>query len=261
MGAIQILFPPSLGADEAQRRADRVAEALAERLERPVEADIALSYEELSRRILSADVEVAWAPPALCADAGSAVRTVFKVVRAEGAGYRAALICRRDAALHLSDLAGKKAAWVDPLSTAGHRLPAAHLRRQGVAPEKVLRGQVYVGSYRAALEAVATGNADFCSIYTSAPNEASVLRSLSEVGSGFAETLAPFAYTDPSPGDGLVLTRRLSEADAQRLIILLSSRDRIPVALLEACRAEGFVQTDADEYARLSPSRMPPPKG
>ena len=74
-----------------------------------------------------------------------------------------------------------------------------------------------------ALTAVLEGEADFASIYCTHPDDRAVRASLAEhVGRRELE-LAPFAFTGPAPSDGILISPRLPEDQAVRVIEALIS--------------------------------------
>lgn len=259
--SLLFLFPPSLGAGKAGARGELVAEALTRHLGQAVEVEVASSYEVLAHRTITSDVDLAWTPPSICATAEMAASHILKAVRAGGTSYRAALVCRRAAPLDVASLHGTRAAWVDELSTAGFALPRAFLREYGVDPGRAFQSQRLMGSYHDAAMAVARGDADVCAVFTNGTDEDAVSLALDQLIGASSKDLMPFAFTRESPSDGLVITRRPSEADAKVLFDLLRS-DRagpVPRILLEICDARGFVPALRGDYSLIRRGLTPTP--
>lgn len=251
---LRLLFPPSLGELKATAKAERLADSLAQALGTRVAIKVARTYGDLEYRVLHGLVELAWAPPSICAKAEPEALAILKAVRQGRASYRAALVGRVSDAPRLDRLEGKRAAWVDPLAAAGHLLPLAHLRRHGVEPDRTFREQWFVGSYRAALLAVLTGDADVTAVYAGTADEAPVRAIMREhVGSKERE-LVPFAFTDETPSDGLILAGKISAPDLERIVTVLCpppDPGRPRSLLLETLDADGLVPAVKGDYAAL----------
>lgn len=249
---IHLLFPPSLGELRASARAELLAGSLKRRLGEPVNVEVAKSYDELEKRVISDEIDIAWAPPMLCAKAEPTARAILKAIRNGRSSYRSALVCRAEDALDPAKLSGKRAAWVDPLSTAGCVLPRNHLALLG--QERALASETYFGSYRDALQAVITGAADLAAVYTTGGDEASVRASLATHVGSEGGKLRPIAYTIETPNDGLVFTAKLSSSEAERIVgalLPLTDGSRGPTMLLEVCDAQAFLRARPGDYRVL----------
>lgn len=242
-GALRFVFPPSLGPVQANVRAELLSKVLSARLGRPVLIEVAKSYDQLERRVLRGEVDVAWAPPTLCEKARAWTHPILRAVRGGASSYRAAFVGRRTDGLRVDSLYGKRAAWIAPSSTAGYLLAVAHLRSLGFEPDRILGAQCFLGSYREAISAVKRGAADFTSLYTSGPDEPSVLSTLLELTGTEESRLVPFAYTDPSRTDGIILSPELSVEDAEhiaRLLLDLNNAATGSIGILALFHAQRF---------------------
>lgn len=235
-------------------RAAVLAEWMTAWLGARVDVDIAASYGDLARAIERGAVDLAWAPPAVCARVHRAVRSVLQVVRYGAASCGAALVVRADSEiLTLEDLAGKRASWVDPLSTSGHLMAIAHLKDNGLDAKRHFRSQRFAGSYRDALADVLARQADVTSVFVVAGGADATLRELRDlVGSG-AEALALLCTTAHAPFDALVVPIGAPPTtDLEARILTLDQRMHPPAMLLEVCRADRFQRADPREYARFA---------
>lgn len=250
---IALLFPPSLGPVTASARAEMLSSWLGQRLGTWVEVEVAGSYDELLQRIEQADVDLAWASPAICARVAHRARAIFKAVRRGSSMYQAAIVVQDESLKKVGDVSGKRAAWVDRLSAGGHLLAVSHLRGVGIAPEAMQ--STFVGSYGDAIRAVLTGDADVTSVFVHEPSEEGLRRSLSEfVGAGDAAKLRALAFTDRAPADGLVVTDREesggNEVDVDALArVLEDSTSAEP--LLSVLDADALVRASAHDYDAL----------
>jgi phosphonate transport system substrate-binding protein len=162
--------------------------------------------------------------------------------------YRSALLVRADSAyVELQGLRGVRAAWTDPSSGSGHLFPRLYLLHAGIDPRRDLASEKFYGSSRAALDAVASGEADLCACYvrrgSAAPDVA--LIDVERTYPGARERFRVIGVTDPIPPDGVVLSARLDPAvQAQVRDVLLdlhnhaAGRSAIE-ALMQADRLRG----------------------
>jgi phosphonate transport system substrate-binding protein len=257
---LHFLLPPTLGLPRTTALAELLEASLRGSWHRPVRVEVAQSYRDLERAVLGGGVDLAWAPPVLCGRAEPSARLILQAIRGGRSTYRAALIGRRSDHLHLADLAGKRAAWVDPFSAAGYLLPRALLRSRGLDPDATLGAQRFAGSYRDALLALVAGTADVAPIFAGDGDEEGLRSILADQIGPEARLLAPFALTAEAPTDGLVVTARLDPATARELASLLLPGDGTPPPgfLLDVCEAEGFVVAAPGLYGSFVSSVSPP---
>lgn len=252
--SVRFLLPPDRGAVRVSARAAVLADWMSTWLERPVDVQVARSYRELASAIERGEVELAWTPPAVCARVGACARTVLTAVRREATSCCAALVVRADAGIHaLADLAGKRASWVDPLSTSGHLSALAHLRENGLDAQGTLSEQRFAGSYRDALADVLSGRADVTSVYVVDGGPDATMRELHDLVGAAAASLALLGTTAPAPYDALVVPRASADSTLLETRILgLHRRMRPPAMLLEVCRADRFVRSGPELYDALT---------
>ncbi len=121
------------------------------------------SYARLLDALISGDVDLAWLPPLLAAQAiadGHASPLAIPV-RGGVASYSAALFARERSRIHkLADLNALRAAWVDRQSVSGYLLIRAHLRSQGIDLDRAFIENRFCGSHEAVVRAVSEGTVD-----------------------------------------------------------------------------------------------------
>ena len=251
---VNVLFPPSLGRARAQARAEPFADVLALGLGDEVRVEVVSTYEELERRVLANQVDLAWAPPIICARAQRTARAILTAVRGGRSTYCSAWVSRADHHLALTDLAGLRAAWVDRLSTAGYLLSVAQLRSRGSEPDRIFASQQFYGSYEAALGAVLGGEADVCAVFSRTESPAAARRTIRDFVHDDHAKLHPFAYSATVPQDGLVLTSRLpvrqGDAVLER-VVRATDGSKGPTALLTLLDAERLVPAGPNDYNHL----------
>lgn len=253
---LTLLLPPSRGHQDALFHARHVSRFLSERLEREVEVEVAPDYATLEHRLLRGEVELAWAPPILCARAEPTARGILSSIRVGRSSYRSALVARADRGLSLKTLAGHEAVWTDPLSTGGYLLPTAFLSLLGQGT--ALRDERFMGSYRSALEEVLDGRADLTGIYTPRADANAVRVQLRELVGERADELEALGFTDEVPADGLVIGQKVPAGDAPALLqalLSLGTVGRNP--LMEALAAERLVLARNGDYRPLRHAARP----
>ena len=132
-------------------------------------------------------------------------RVLARAHRRGGSTYRAALVCRAESPLQLSQLGGTTAAWVDRDSVGGYLLAAAFLKLKKLDPERTFRTELFAGSYSAAVELLLSGKADVTSVYAPPGPAHSGPSGIDEIVPGRKSHVAVVAYTDESPNDGVAL--------------------------------------------------------
>lgn len=245
-----MLIPPSLGAARSKARAELLEGSLSGELGLDVRVRVPRDYGELQSEVLSGAVELAWAPSAVCAQLDDA-RALLRAVRSGHGVYHSAIVVRADAALSVKTLAGRRAAWVDPLSAGGYLLPVSWLRAQGVDPNLVLDSQVFLGSHRAVVDAVLEGKADLCAVSAPTRDEPTLRRALEFYAGAAARELVVLGVSEPAPTDAIVITTKVSPDVADRITKKLlppQGRGRTPSFLLTAMEAERLERASLDEY-------------
>jgi phosphonate transport system substrate-binding protein len=252
---LKLLFPPSLGKPKASARAELLEPALCQELGVQVSVEVAPTYGELERRAVAGEVHIVWAPAAVCARLEPTARAIYKVVRHGRSTYRSGLIARAadNLALSVTKLKGLRAAWVDRLSLGGYLLVADHLRTHGIEPDLVFSSQVFLGSHPAALGAVIHGQADVAAITVSGDDLVSGRMALAMHGGPASRGLTVIALSEAAPTDALLLTDKLSLAEAERISEKLfpAGFARARSYLFAVMEADGFERARTNEYKPL----------
>ncbi len=220
---IRFLTYPLLGVVKEQVRAEFFARALSERLGRPVVLEQARSYEVVEQELAAGRVDMALATAEHCNLFESKSRAVLRALRAGRWYYHSAFICRAEDPLTLEKLQGRRAAWVAPLSTAGYLLPTRYLESMGLPPSKLFAEQRFYGTYRQALLAVLSGEADVTAIFATHMEEYMARAQLAELVGADERRLRPFAFSGATLADGIIITHRLPEAEAAQLVSAITA--------------------------------------
>jgi ABC-type phosphate/phosphonate transport system substrate-binding protein len=135
-----------------------------DRLDRALMARTALvrvpTYADLVDALTEKRVDIAWLAPMAYARAKELGAVgLFEVDRGGRRDPRALLVGRSPRVRSWDDLAGARAAWVDPWSTSGYALQRRALIERGVDPA-IFSAQAFLGTHEAVGIALATGRAD-----------------------------------------------------------------------------------------------------
>lgn len=215
-------LPPSPSHDVARANAPLLARVLSATIP-DITVDVAESYGALGDELLAKTLEIAWAPPIVCARVEMAGgRAVLRAVRSGMTSYRAGLVCR---VLDEPDLARPGdlvAAWVDQDSAAGYLLARSWLAARKIDALQAFKSALFVGSYVSALQAVAEKRADIASIFVT-PAGAPAHSTLDEVDDALRRKLRVFATTGETQTDGVVTAPGADEARMAPIIAALSA--------------------------------------
>ncbi|KFE66775.1 sensor histidine kinase [Hyalangium minutum] len=257
---IRFLTYPLLGVVKEHVRAEFFGRALSQRLGRPVIVEQARTYEAVEQALLEGQADMALATAEQCDLFEPRSRAVLRAVRAGRWYYHSAFICRADEPLTLEKLRGRRAAWVDPLSTAGYLLPKRHLESLGMNPSELFAEQRFYGTYRQALLAVLSGQADVTTFFTTHMEEYMVRALLAERVGPDERRLRPFAFSGPTLADGIIITERLTEAEAHRVVAAITTMSHDEGGLepvLAPFDIQGFALVQGNTVKAPTPRAVP----
>lgn len=154
--------PVHLDADGRHLR-EELGGCLREKLGRDVVVVATRTYADLASMMSQGEAALGWMSPALFVRSEPDARIILlaAVERSEGEGYRGVLFVAEDSPVRsVEDLSGKRVAWVDRDSCAGHLFIRLALRERGHEPSELFGEERFVGSHGSAVRAVIHGEAD-----------------------------------------------------------------------------------------------------
>lgn len=163
-------FVPSRDVNEIQLSANKIAEYLTVKLERPVKAITLQSYSAIVFGLANETVDFAFVGPLdyVMSNNKTGAYPITASVRHGKKGYRGITIVRKDSGINnLKDLKGKTVAFGDPLSASSNLYPKKYLMEKGIDPERDLRS-VHISSSTAIVLAVESGKVDAGFVYEGA---------------------------------------------------------------------------------------------
>jgi phosphonate transport system substrate-binding protein len=216
-------------------------------------------YHTLLEAIEKGEVDVAWLPPILAAQATARgqVVPIALPVRNGFCCYSTALFTREESTLHVPrDIAGARAAWVDKQSAAGFLIIRAHLKSLGVDFAKAFGSEQFLGSHSAVARAVMEGDADVGATFVYLdPKSLGAPGHIAPVTAGWGSArVRILAHAGPIPSDVIAVSARTSHAlrtQLQRMLVY-GQNAAVRQAASALFGAEGFQAPMAEHLRPLT---------
>ncbi len=211
---IRMMFVPSGEAQIILEGGEEIARRLQKITGLYFKTSIATSYAAVIEAMGAGKVDIGWLATFsyVLAKQKYDVDLLLIVVRFGSPFYRGQIITHVDSGIRkLSDLKGKKFAFVDPASTSGHLYPKTLLLSKGLNPDRLFAQSLFAGSHNAVILSVLKGEVDAGATYDDA--RAAVAKSYPEV---FTK-LRVIAYTQDIPNDTVSARKDLDPAIQQKI--------------------------------------------
>ena len=143
---------------------------------------VVAGYEELSEALATGTVDLAWITPLAFVRASqknSYVQALSKATRRgdNGLSYRSVFIVKKDSPIQsLSELKGKKVAWVSKFSTSGYLFPRELVAKENHDPDKFFSSESFEGDHLSVCKAVREGKADVGATFAGGVTDATELK-------------------------------------------------------------------------------------
>jgi phosphonate transport system substrate-binding protein len=189
----------------------------------------AASYEDLARAVVAGEVDFAWLPPLafVALERRNAVEPLVSAQRGGDTAFYSAIIVAKGSELETpEDLAGARAAWVDPYSASGYVVPRAGLAAVGIDPRVAFAEERFWHSHEAVVRAVVAGRADFGATYAGVDQNGEITRGAWMDVQGADEAIRVLVRFGAIPGDVV----------AARTQLTIPRRDTLTRALLAISR-------------------------
>jgi phosphonate transport system substrate-binding protein len=252
--SLRMGLPPTLGVSKDDERLRELTAMLA-RSHARVTLVLAPSYQELGRQMQLGQLDLAWAPPFVCARLEAlGFRVLLRGVRKGASTYRSALVASCDAP-GVQSLKGKRAVWVDQDSVSGYLLPMAFLKASGFDLQRDFASQGFAGSFTAAVEQVGKKTADFTAVFAPpARVQWDGAAALEDLAPSLGRSLKVVAFTEEVPSSGLVAAPRARQdavATVRRALELLESQPGGASLLERLFHIDSFEQAPPMGYRAL----------
>ena len=212
----------------------------------------ATTYDEVALGVQKGELDAAFLSPLAYVKARATLPAalVASVARSGSPTYLGYLVVRAgDVAESLSDLRGKRIAYVERGSTSGYLCPRALCRARGLDPDTFFGEAKFLGNHAAVITAVANGEADVGAT-ASAFVDPERFDRVKE-----ADQLKVIAKTARIPLDCAVVHQRLSKRLGRRwrdALLGFASSQAESEALAHSWGVSGFVAADDGRYDELA---------
>jgi phosphonate transport system substrate-binding protein len=245
---LRMLVPPVLSKDSLVASYARFNEYLARQLGVPVELSVGETYEAVVATTATNDFDAVMLSPYTYAHAQEKRKLPCLVQMigdgsATSAGY---IVVRDDSPIRsMNDLPGARFGFVDRSSTSGYIYPVKTLLDSGIDPKKHLGSFEFLGNHEAVLMAVLERRVDAGATYQGS------LAALKRSKDIDPLSFRIIAKTDRTPRDILCVRPDVPgevQAELQRLLLMLSVRDRAGREILAPMWVNGFQLADDAAY-------------
>ena len=253
---LRMAFVPSSDSAKVLASGKPIGDLLSAKLNMPVEVSVPTSYAAVIEAMGANQLEVAWLAPFsyVIAHQKFGADVILSSVRQGSKTYRAQIIVPADSQVkQVSDLKGKRFAFVDSASASGFLYPSALLLENGVDPKKDLAEVVNAGGHDKVVIAVYNRQVDAGATFGDSveggpPTDARTL--VSKTLPDVLEKVSVLAKTEPIPNDTVSVRRGLPPdfvKKVQQGLLEVAATDEGKKALADLYRIDGLSEaTDAD---------------
>jgi len=210
---LQFGFTPVLSEAEMKEEFQPLMDYMTRSTGIEVSLYIAKNYGDLKEQMEAGKVQIGSFSPFAYVDAarGGKIKIIAQSILDHSAFYKGLIIARKDSGITgLSDLPGKRFAFVDPKSASGYVYPRAMLIEKGFDPDKFFKEILFAGGHDKVIVAVLEGKVDAGAIYDGA-------LSIAKEKGLKTEDLMTLASTEPIPHDAIVVRTDLDDGTTQKI--------------------------------------------
>lgn len=212
---------------------------------------LASDYKGIFSKLSRGEIDIAWLGTIPYVEAmadekqKAAMRALVKPKRFKTTSYRGIIIARQDSGIkNLTDLKGKKIAWVEQDSASGYLFPKALLLEAGVNPDKDFSEAVFLGKHDTVVLNVLLGKYDAGACFDDARN---TLRDKEKINE-----LTILATTQDISNEPIVCRSDLPEDIIEKIkkaFLKLDIDDPLYKKVLEDCTdVQGFTTVQDSDY-------------
>jgi phosphonate transport system substrate-binding protein len=239
------------GARNAEKNLAALCDDLSTALDRRVTPHIFSSFAELRARLEERAIEIAWSSPiaAVRLQLLNLASIAVGIHREGGSSYQSAIFTSAASPIRkLEQLRGKRIAWVDPESAAGHVIPRQKLRTAGVTS---FAAQLFEGSHEGVVRAVLAGRADAGATNVALDPVSGQIESAGWDRIAPSDSIRVLATAGPIPPDAIVVSRAVPEETYDKIVealLALGSREYVQPLF----GGHGFVLVGDYQYEDLA---------
>jgi phosphate/phosphite/phosphonate ABC transporter binding protein len=212
------------------------------------------SYEALTRALLSGQVDFAWLPPIplVALERRKGAVPLVSHHRDGSSHFHSVLVAHRASGMKKAvDVAGKKAAWVDPYSASGYVLPRIELAQLGIDPKTQFPAERFYHSHTGAVRAVLERKADFAGTWVGRDERGVIVRApwIDMVGAEALRILQTFGVI---PSDTIAARSSLAVGESEKVRhALLAIATTHPDLVRDLFGVDEFRPWNAEGYEAL----------
>jgi len=234
---------PAVCDERTQKEYDVLVQQMGRVLGKPVQLFVAKDYDELGQQILHGGLALAQVSNYLYISTLAtamrkdvAVRVISQERRTSNKQYVGVFVVKANSKVKaLSELRGKKMAYVDKNSAAGYYHPRLRLRAAGYDPDTFFSATSFAGSHEAVAAQVKSGEADVGALSEESAHDAG---------------LKIVDKTAPIPEDAIISGGGLSDEDVIKLQAFFADAHHMPElsGFFAARGIARYSQPDVDAY-------------
>lgn len=241
-------FVPHRDGDKLIEDIAPLEEMLSKEMGMKVKGFTATNYVSVVEGFGSGNVDFGLIPPfaSILAHEEFQATPILVVVKKNGATtYKSQLLVKSDSDIKsISDIKGKKVAFVEPGSTSGYLFPAALLKENGIDLEKDIE-YLYAGGHDKALQLLLNGDVDVAATFADARS-----RYKDEFPDAL-DTTRVLTYTEDIPGVSVTVSSKMDKDLVKKLqdaMIKIAADEKGKALLQNLFDIHGFAETDIDDY-------------
>ncbi len=249
--ASQLTFAMISSAPAASALLEAVCDELTKRTSQTIAPRVVRTYDTLLDAMRGGEVHVAWAPPLVAIDLERAEAAKIRLCsrRAGKRDYSCAIFAKKGSLEKLSDLKGKRVAWVAKESAAGYVVPRLCIRADGLDPDALFSEELFRRTHEAVVRAVMGGSADAGATYVSFAEGKTEPVSAGWFEAGITnDEVTILATAGPIPTDVIAVSTNLEGEKAEAVTEAMRELGEPIRALLNA---DGFDQPEVSHFDEL----------
>ena len=257
---LRLGMPSPLGAEQARKDAAELSTLLTSAMKRKVVAEVA-SPKVLPMLLAQGVVDLGWLSAAQYVEAAAAshgaVVPAAKLMRGGMPFYRSAIFVKAGGVGKLTDLKGKRLAFVSEQSSAGFVL-ARHMLLQAGFADADLKGEKFFGDHAAVCRAVLNGEADAGATFANDGRGGTLAGCDETIGPEKSKSLKVLAKSEPIPNDVVAVRPEAPSemvAAVRSALLGLANSPEGKKKLETLFHADAFVPASDADYAPLREQR------
>ncbi|WP_022818859.1 phosphate/phosphite/phosphonate ABC transporter substrate-binding protein [Fusobacterium russii] len=241
-------FVPLSNSEKLVEEIKPLENMLAEKIGEKVEGFIATNYIGVVEALGTGTIDFALIPPfayILANKKHGSEALLTSLNKNNEPGYYSVIVTRNDSGIDkVSDLKGKKIAFVDPSSTSGYIFPAVILMDNGIDIEKEIKYQ-FAGGHDKALQLLVNGDVDAVGTYENS------LKKFSKEFPEIEKNTKILEKSDLIPGITLTVSSNLSEEKKTKIkeaFLAVTEEKEGQEILLKLFGLKGFQEANKNNY-------------